>query len=291
MSNLVLGQQNTQFTQYIVNELIINPAYAGAEQALSISLLNRSQWSGVDGAPATQAFTAHSLIKEQKIGLGLVMTSDKIGVHSSFKTAASISYRIELNNEAFLSFGLQAGMTQNKSDYNSLAGQAQNTNDPKLNSGNLSETNFELGSGVYYITPRLNLGISMPNMLYKSAPSDSISYSLFNNNLYFLFRYRIPVSNNIMLQPGLIVRYANGLPIYTDINLSAIINKVLLVGVSYRVKESVNPILQAKITPQFKIGYSFDYPLANENSFGSNSHEFMISYLFSFSKNKVAELR
>ena len=70
MSNLVLGQQNTQFTQYIVNELIINPAYAGAEQALSISLLNRSQWSGVDGAPATQAFTAHSLIKEQKIGLG-----------------------------------------------------------------------------------------------------------------------------------------------------------------------------------------------------------------------------
>ena len=291
MSNLVLGQQNTQFTQYIVNELIINPAYAGAEQALSISLLNRSQWSGVDGAPTTQALTAHSLIKEQKIGLGLVMMNDKIGVHNSFNTAASFSYRIELNNKAYLSFGLQAGIIQNKSDYNSLAGQVQNTNDPKLNSGNLSETNFEFGSGVYFITPRLNLGISMPNMLYKTAPSDSISYSLFNNNLYFLVRYRIPVSTNIMLQPGLIVRYANGLPIYTDINLSAIINKVLLVGVSYRIKESVNPILQAKITPQFKIGYSFDYPLANENSFGSNSHEFMISYLFSFSKNKVAELR
>jgi hypothetical protein len=76
-----------------------------------------------------------------------------------------------------------------------------------------------------------------------------------------------------------------------DVNLAAIINKVLLIGVSYRIEESISPIVQAKITPQFKIGYAYDYPLANASSYGSNSHEFMLSYLFSFSQHKVSRLR
>jgi len=287
----VLSQQNTQFTQYISNELLVNPAYAGAEEALSISLLSKAQWAGVDGAPNTQSLTAHSLIKSNKVGLGFTIVNDKIGIHSRINASSSFAYRLELKQNTFLSFGLLAGISQEKSDFGSLSGQVQNPNDPKLNSTSLSQTNLEVGSGVYLITPRLNMGISMPNMLYKNEPSDSISSSLLNNNIFFIFRYSIPITNNFVLKPGLLMRYTNGLPLYMDINIATVVNNVLLVGISYRYKESINPIIQAKITPQFKIGYAFDYPIANESSFGSNSHEFMVSYLFSFSKHKVAELR
>ena len=78
------GQQVTHYTQYISNELTINPAYAGAEGAMSVSLVHRSQWSGIEGAPSSQSFAAHSLlsVKSENIGLGLSIMNDKIGIHS-----------------------------------------------------------------------------------------------------------------------------------------------------------------------------------------------------------------
>ena len=186
---------------------------------------------------------------------------------------------------------MQFGINQIKSDFSSLSGQIQNTNDPKLMAADISETTFEFGSGIYLLTPRLNLGVSMPNMLNTNSVPDSAGNSFMNNNIYFLGRYSLPVSSNVNLQPGFLVKYVNGLPLALDVNLSMVINNVLLVGVSYRLQESINPIVQAKLTPQFKIGYAFDYPLQTVESLGSNSHEFMLSYLFSFSQHKVSRLR
>lgn len=291
ISQQVFSQQRAQFTQYISNELLINPAYAGAEEALSVSLLHRTQWAAIEGAPTTQAFAGHSLLGSNKFGMGVTVISDKIGIHKILTASSSFAYRIQLKKDAFLSFGLQFGVNQKKSDFSSLAGQIQNPNDPKINSSNLSETSFEFGSGIYLITPRLNIGISMPNMLNENSTIDSLGYNLLDNNLYFLTRYSIPITNNFTIQPGFLIKYINGLPLSLDLNLAAVINNVLLVGLSYRWEESINPIVQAKITPQFKIGYAFDYPLTEANSYGSNSHEFMLSYLFSFSKHKVSRLR
>lgn len=291
ISQEVFSQQRAQFTQYISNELLINPAYAGAEEALSVSLLHRTQWAAIEGAPTTQAFVGHSLVGSNKIGLGVTVVNDKIGIHKILTASSSFAYRIQLNEDAFLSFGLQFGVNQKKSDYSSLSGQIQNPNDPKINSSNLSETSFEFGSGIYLITPRLNIGISMPNMLHENTTIDSLGYNLLDNNLYFLTRYSIPVTKNFTIQPGFLIKYINGSPLSMDINIATVINNVLLVGLSYRWEESINPIIQAKITPQFKIGYAYDYPLAGASSYGSNSHEFMLSYLFSFSQHKVSRLR
>ena len=127
------AQQRPHFTQYISNELIINPAFAGAEEALSITLVHRSQWSDLEGAPSTQTLTAHSLFKSKKIGIGLAVINDEIGIHSSLNAAASYAYHIELDQETYLSLGLQFGFNQKRSDYNSLINQIPVSNDPKLN--------------------------------------------------------------------------------------------------------------------------------------------------------------
>lgn len=285
------GQQRAHFTQYITNELVINPAYAGAEEALSVALLYRSQWSDIEGAPVTQSFTAHSLFKSKNVGLGLSVINDKIGIHGILTAHSSYAYRIQLNEETFLSFGLQFGLNQRKSDFNSLSGQVQNANDPKLYSSNSSKTSFEFGSGLYLKSSRLNLGISIPNMLPEKTRSDSIDFSLTNNNIYFLGRYKIPVNSNVSFQPGILVKYLQGLPVSYDINLAAVINDVLLLGLSYRTQESINAIIQAKLTPQLKIGYAYDYPLAKVGGVGSNSNEFMVSYLFRFSNYRISKPR
>jgi len=286
------AQQRPQFTQYISNELIINPAYAGAEEALSITLVHRSQWSDVDGAPSTQTFTAHSLFKSKKIGLGLAVINDKIGIHNVLNASTSYAYHIALNSETSLSLGLQFGLNQKRSDYNSLANQVQVANDPTLYAADLSTTNFEFGSGLFLKSPRLSIGLSAPNMLpEKTFINDSLDFSLSNNNYYFLGRYKIPVNNNIHFQPGLLLKYHPGLPMSYDANLAMVINEVLILGLSYRDMESLNGIVQAKITPQLKIGYSFDYPLGNDAGIQSNSHEFMVNYLFRFSNFQISRPR
>ncbi len=285
------GQQRAHFTQYITNELVINPAYAGAEEALSVALLHRGQWSDIEGAPTTQSFTAHSLFKSKNVGLGLSIVNDKIGIHGILTAHSSYAYHLQLNKETFLSFGLQFGLNQRKSDFSSLSNQIQNNNDPKLSSSNISKTSFEFGSGLYLKSPKLSLGFSIPNMLPEKTPSDSINFGLINNNIYFVGRYKIPVSNNVSFQPGILVKYVKGLPVSYDINFAAILNDVLLLGLSYRAQKSINAIIQAKLTPQLKIGYAFDYPLGKVSTVASNSNEFMISYLFRFSRSRISKPR
>ena len=285
------GQQITHFTQYMSNELVINPAYAGAEGALSMTLMHQSQWSGIEGAPTTQSFAAHSLYKSKNIGLGLAIINDKVGIHKALTLNSAYAYRIQLNKETLISFGLQFGFNQLKSDFSSLAGQIQNVNDPKLYSGDLSETNFLFGSGIYLENPRLKLGFSIPNMMRGKIQSDSIDYSILNNQVYFQGRYKIMINENVSLLPGILFMYSRGLPISYDINVATILNDVLLCGLSYRSQESIDLIVQAKLTPQLKIGYSFDYQLAGVSSTGNNSHEFMISYLFSFANKNISSPR
>ncbi len=45
------AQQDPQYTQYMYNTEVVNPAYAGSRDALSFGLLYRTQWVGLDGAP------------------------------------------------------------------------------------------------------------------------------------------------------------------------------------------------------------------------------------------------
>src|SRR4051794_4301584 len=77
----VVAQQKVQFTQYMFNELILNPAFAGSDGALSVTVMDRSQWAAVDGAPKTQTFSAHTFFSSKNLGAGLSFVNDKIGVH------------------------------------------------------------------------------------------------------------------------------------------------------------------------------------------------------------------
>ena len=101
------SQQKVQFTQYMFNGLVINPAYAGADEALSMTFIQRSQWAGVDNAPETQTLSAHTLFGKRKIGLGLTLINDKIGVHKTLNALTTYAYHLQVAEKSFLSMGLQ----------------------------------------------------------------------------------------------------------------------------------------------------------------------------------------
>ena len=104
------SQQNPQYTQYVYNMNIINPAYAGSKEALSLNFLARTQWVGIDGAPQTLTFGAHTPLRKN-LGLGLSVILDKLGPVQEQNIYADVSYTLNLNNDSKLAFGLKAGVT------------------------------------------------------------------------------------------------------------------------------------------------------------------------------------
>ena len=75
----IFAQQDAMFTKYVFNSLNYNPAYAGAKDHMSIGLLHRTQWWGIEGAPSTQSFFAHTPLKNDRVGVGINIFNDKIG--------------------------------------------------------------------------------------------------------------------------------------------------------------------------------------------------------------------
>jgi len=286
------AQQLPQFTQFMYNNLVINPAYAGADEALSLTLLHRSQWTGVDNAPTTQSFSAHSLIKKKQIGLGLTVIRDEIGVHKNTNILTNYAYHIKLAQSTFLSMGLQVGLTNLKSDYASLANPSQTVpQDPKL-VNSINETMIDFGAGLYLRSPRFNLSLSSPGLVSRTiSVNDSVSVKFKKANFLGIARYTFSISENFDLEPGFMLKYFNNLPVSYDINLNLTYRKVVTVGVSYRKSESIDLLLMFQLTPQLKFGYAYDHPVNYAARLSGASHELMLNYLFRDFKKRAASPR
>src|SRR6476620_5175420 len=103
------AQVDPLYAQYLNNPLLLNPAYSGINNNFSAAASYRKQWAGFDGSPSTFNVNAHSSFNNNKMGLGLIVLSDKVGVNANTEVQATYAYKLDLNGK-FLSFGLQAGM-------------------------------------------------------------------------------------------------------------------------------------------------------------------------------------
>jgi type IX secretion system PorP/SprF family membrane protein len=288
-----VSQQKPQFTQYMFNSLVINPAYAGADEALSLTFIDRHQWVGVDNAPTTQTLSAHTLVRKKKIGLGLSVINDKIGVYQNLNALASFAYHIQTGRDSYLSMGLQGGFNNNKANYASLAVNlnAPNSNDPNL-ANSLNETYFDFGFGIYFRSPRFHIGISAPQFVPKQVALDKDVNIQVGSTNYFLFsKYRISLSNSWEVEPSTLVKYIPVLPLSYDVNLNFVYRRILTAGFSYRGNESLDFLIKAQVTPQLQFGYSYDHPITNSTRLNSGSHELMINYVFRYIRKNISSPR
>jgi type IX secretion system PorP/SprF family membrane protein len=285
-----LAQQKVQFTQYMFNGLVINPAYAGADEALSLTLIQRKQWSNVEGSPSTQSLSGHTLFKKKHIGLGMTLINDKIGIHKNLSALTSYAYHLKVGQESYLSMGVQAGLHSRKSNYASLVGIANA--DPKLYDAAVSYTAFDFGMGLYFRSQRLHVGISAPEMLpERFSLNDTVTVKLSNVNFFIFSKYKITLSEAFDLEPSLLIKHLNGVPLSYDLNLNAIYRKVLSVGFSYRKKESIDFMLKGQITAQLQFGYAYDYPVGTISRLSNGSHELMVNYVFRYVQDKITSPR
>ncbi len=284
------GQQRMQFTQYMFNGLVINPAYAGSDDALSLTFIQRSQWADVPNAPTTQTFSAHTLFGQKHIGLGLSVVSDRIGVHEDLSAQTNYAYHLKVGANARLSMGILAGFHKRTSDYASLVG--TDHYDPQLLNPIISHTFVDFGAGLYFRNERLRLGFSAPELIPATyAFNDSVSIRMSKTNFFFLAAYRLRVAPSLEVEPGFLVKYLPGLPVSFDVNINFIFQEVLTAGISYRKRESLDVLLRAQATGQLQFGYAFDYPIGEVSRLSNGSHELMINYIFQYKRKRVMSPR
>jgi len=283
------GQQDPQYTQYMYNMNVLNPAYAGSKQTLSIGVLGRTQWTGIDGAPKTLTFSAHAPVGE-KLGLGISVIADKIGPLKEQNLFADFSYTINTSEEGKLAFGLKAGFTFHNLD--ALALTSIDPNDPThLDFDNRVLPNF--GAGAFYYTNKFYVGLSLPNVLETKHFEKSNSVTSASEKMHYFLTggYVFDASENLKFKPSVMLKAAPGVPLSVDVSTNFLINERFELGASYRLDDSIGGLASFLVTDDLRIGYAYDYTTTNLGDLNSGSHEVFFSWDVDLSRDNVISPR
>jgi type IX secretion system PorP/SprF family membrane protein len=283
------SQQLAMFTEYMYNEVTLNPAYAGSHDVISATLLGRRQWVGndFDGAPETYSFNVHGPLRNEKVGIGFSMIHDQLGVSRNLNAMASASYIVPFSNSD-LHFGLQLGAANQMTDYGKL--DIYNAGDPSLTSGG-SGLIPNFGVGIYYFAKQFYIGASAPQLMNNELKVNGNSIGAQKRHYFFNTGYVFEVSPILKFKPTLFFKYVEESDPQFDFTGSFIIREMFWVGAAYRTafksKDATSLLLGIQATDQFKIGYAYDLTRSDLNPFTKGSHELVINYRFSFDKGNI----
>ncbi len=315
VSYQTFAQQEAMFSQYMFNTLAINPAYAGSRDVLSLTALGRYQWVGVEGAPKTFTFSMDSPIKNEKMGLGLQVTRDEVGLQKNTGVYATYSYRIKVGPRSTLSFGVQGGATNVRWALSDAQNLTDGTDNVFLGASDQNKILPNVGGGIYLSNDKGYIGISCPQIMQNTISNFNLPDSSGKGNIgktrrhYFAMMGFVIGKGSFKIKPSTMVRYTQGAPLGFDGNLNFWIKDKIAFGVSGRIsqfqamgQDSKNlfdaaiGMIELQLTPQFKLGYAYDFTSNKLNDqsktgvtrfLGIPTHEVLLRYEFGFGKNKI----
>jgi type IX secretion system PorP/SprF family membrane protein len=287
----LMAQQDPQYSQYMFNQLVINPAYAGSKEAISSALFLRAQWAGIQGAPRTESISVHGPLKKRKVGLGFAVIADQIGPKQSIGALGSYAYRIRLG-KGKLSFGLRAGIYNYVYNWDDIVykDQADIYNTHTRTSIIVPTAD----AGLYYYTRTFYAGVAATH-LYNGRLTNVSNLNgddaVLSPHLFVTVGKGWEISDQLTFNPSCAVKAAKGAPPSVDLNLSFLLQQKIWMGVSARSNKTMVLYTQIHITEKFKVGYSMDIGFNKIERAGGPSHELMLSYDFNIYKSKILSPR
>jgi type IX secretion system PorP/SprF family membrane protein len=283
----VLAQQDPIYSQFMYNGLSINPAVAGSAETLSATAIYRKQWNNIEGAPETQTINLDAPVFYDRVGLGLSLINDKIGVTKNLTINTQYAYRI-LFAKNTLSMGLQGGVSNYKADYTSVVTNSQNAMDDAF-SNNTNRMIFNFGAGLYFYNERFFSGFSVPHILKQSLDGLNATgvQSRQYRHYFFTTGYVFDIGLNFKVKPSTLVKVATGAPLQIDFNSNFWYKEMFCLGFSYRTKDSFSALVQLQIAKQFRIGYAYDYIISNLSRFTTGNNEILLRYELPKKNSKI----
>jgi type IX secretion system PorP/SprF family membrane protein len=285
------SQQDAQFNQYIFNEMIINPAYAGTKEVVNINASYATQWMGFSGAPSTQVISLEGPVSKN-IGLGVHFINDKLGAQSHQGLFGSYSYKIRLNDKFRLSFGLALGASYFTIDGTKLT--VENNSDPEIPLTKVSQLRFDSKAGLFLYSDRFYTGFAVNDLLEDVIKSKDLHITTQVRHYYLTAGYIFDLGKNFKLKPSFLIKEDFKAPTNFDINTFLMYKERFWIGATVRLGASIfntkaldntlrhrNAIVAMtdwNITDRLRIGYAYTVTLTSLKNY--SGHEIELGYYF-----------
>lgn len=309
-----LAQQRPYYTQYIMNNYIINPAVAGIENYWDVKASHRLQWVGLQDAPVTTYITIHGPLHksdydresatsfhasganprgeafwrdyvsaEPHHGVGFTMLNDRTGPLNRFAAYGTYAYHLGISPRTSLSAGVSVGITNMSLDASKL-NFGNTTVDPAVaGSGVINRIKPDISAGLWLYSRDYFIGLAAQQIVPQNiAFSDNTVYVQDGKllpHIFFSAGYRIQLSDNVSFLPSMLMRYVTPLPLGFDINAKFQYQDLLWVGGSYRYKDGFAAMAGINISNTVNIGYSYDMQTSSLNTVSKGTHEILIGFL------------
>lgn len=277
-----LAQQLPQYSQYMLNELAINPAVSGRDDFSEVRSNSRQQWIGITDAPRTYMLTLHGPITKKHMGLGMSVFTDIVGPTRRTGLNFSYAYHLKVTDKYNVSMGLNAGILQWGIDGSKIT--MKDEGDQQLLSTYQTTPVPDFGAGVYfYEKKRFYFGISVPQLyrapiaLYPNAQTNSRLASQLNINGAYLF----DIDADFKVEPSFLLKYEKPAPLKIDVGARAIYKDMVWAGACYRHKDAVSVLIGYMYQDYLTVGYSYDVTTTKIRKYSSGSHEIMLGLRFS----------
>ncbi|MBK8881882.1 MAG: type IX secretion system membrane protein PorP/SprF [Bacteroidales bacterium] len=285
------GQLAPVTNQYVLNPITINPAYAGNRGVLNVAAFYRKQWAGVQGAPETMTFSADAPVLDNKVGLGLTIISDRIGVTKETYFISNYSYILKVG-EGTLAFGLGAGIITTNTAWSDLVVLDPGDELYLIDSRRFVVPSFSFGT--FYSNKNYFLGFSIPKFIGYKFNYDKNKYSLTVDpgqyNFLLNTGYAFGISPKVAFIPSTLLSFTPGQKLVYDLNANFNFNNRFWAGASYRNARSVGALIQLQVNKQLKVAYTYDFDTGNLGGYSNGSHEIMLRYEFRYKVNVMDPL-
>jgi type IX secretion system PorP/SprF family membrane protein len=279
-------------SQYVHNQYILNPAFGGSREALSLFGSYRQQWAGSPNPPNSQSFTAHAPLKNEHVALGGMIYHETYSIYDGLKATLSYTYRLITESENKIAFSLNGGLMGHFSGREEIDIDYPDYPDPILDEipNFQSDSHFSLGFGTAWYGKKFFLGFSIYDFFHRepfSPDNPDVQFFSLGKNFTFLFTggYFFEFSETFGLQPSVLLVLEREKQKTADISVSAVIRNTVWVGGTYRTNKEFIGILGWNITPQFRATYSYDFPTGELSKYSAGSHEISIQYDFGYKIN------
>lgn len=285
------AQQRPQYSQYMLNNFLLNPAITGIEDYADVRVSHRRQWIGLDGAPVTSYVTAHTPLNKGASGnkyhralahhgIGASFHTDKTGPLRRSGVSFSYAYHLPLTTSLNVSAGASAGLIRNS--VNSAELEFTNPNDPLIGGGNINNNVFDLNLGLWLYARNFSVGVSGAQLLedvgsFQTAEGTAATLGL-QRHYFVTGSYRFEPTEQLDVIPSVMLKLANPSPASIDASVRVLYDERFWVGASYRHQDALVGMVGVYVSPLLDISYSYDATTSNLNRVSAGTHEVVVGF-------------
>jgi type IX secretion system PorP/SprF family membrane protein len=283
------AQQDALMSTYQLNQLFLNPSYAGVNDITSFDLHYRSQWGNLKGAPRTMLFSGTTSLVDNQVGLGVAVLHDNIGVIEKTDINLAFGYEIKLDSTYSLSFGLQGGVNALNYNFGKLNVDDPSDEDFIFSGQSYSKPNF--GTGLFLSSKNFYLGLSAPRLLKVTEDLDGGENKRYSRQLYVSSGLIIDKIQAVKLKAWTLVRYSADTPLSFDLGTSVLMLDAVWAGLYTRDLNAVGLNIFFMAEGGIRLGYSGELATNSVAPSSFSTHEITLGYDLSLFARQVPKVR